>query len=417
MSRSQRRGLYGLGCGLSALAALLRQPGKWSWKTVWAEDGAVYISEALHQSWWRTPFRGYAGYFQLVPRILVLPVRWLPASTWAAYCAVTAALVTAVLAMLIHHWSEGWVRHWGLRLVVPALVVLAPVAFQEITADLTNLGWPLLVASVWAVLACQHTRREVAGRVGVVVATALSTTVAVLLVPFAIGVARWRRTRADVVVAASLVAASVVQGVTDLFLEQRPKASSTASDLPVELAVRVAGIAVVGVRWLDRLWEHERWWFAIASLAVIAAFVVLCQPRSQPRSRIAVATGLTGLAVLMYVVPVWIRGTAENSVTPGGISTVGSRYDYVPIILLVSALVVLVDAAPRRWLRAALVAQTAIVIVTSARLANVREGGPFWADSLAQARATCAQTADPAVALPISPEPPWSVIAPCSRMR
>jgi hypothetical protein len=329
---------------------------------------------------------------------------------------VTAALVTALLAALIHHWSAGWVRHRGLRLVVPALVVLAPVGFQEITADLTNLGWPLLVASVWAVLACQDSRRDVAGRVGVVVATALSTTVAVLVVPFAIAVARRRRTRADIVVGASLVVASAVQGVADLFLEQRPRTTSTPSDLPAELAVRVAGVAVVGVRWLDRLWRNERWWFAVASLAVIVAFVVLCRPRSQPRSRVAVAAGLGGLALLMYVVPVWIRGTAAVAVTPRGISATAARYDYVPIILMVSALVVLADAAPRRWIRAALVAQTALVIVTSARLVNLREGGPFWSDSVARARATCAQSADRDVVLPISPEPPWSVIAPCSRM-
>jgi hypothetical protein len=164
------------------------------------------------------------------------------------------------------------------------------------------------------------------------------------------------------------------------------------------------------------LWRHQGWWFVIASFALLAAFVALSRPFAQPRGRLAVAMALTGTAVLMFIVSVWIRGTAELAVTASGVSTIGSHYDYVPILLLISALVVLVDAAPRRWLRTALVAQTAFVIITSARQPNLREGGPFWSDSLADARATCAQ-ADGAVALPISPQPPWTVVAPCARIR
>jgi hypothetical protein len=382
---------------------------------MWAEDGAVYITDAVHGGWWRTPFRGYAGYVQVLPRLLVLPVRWLPVSLWAAYCACAAALVTAILAALVHHWSEGWVKHRSLRLVVPALMVLAPVAYQEINADLTNLGWPLLVASVWAVLASQRTRGDVVGRTAVVVATALSTTLALLVVPFAIMVLRWRRTRADAIVTGALVGAVVVQGGIDLFLEPRPAVASSVSDLPAEVTVRIAGIAMVGVRWLDRLWRHDGWWFAIASVLAVVAYIALSRPCAQPRSRLAVVAGLLALSVALFVVPVWIRGTGELALTPSGVGASGARYDYVPIVLLVSALVLLIDEAPRRWLRALFLVQSAVVLITSASLANQREDSPFWADAVTAARATCTPGNGDAAAA-IAPEG-WFVAVPCARLR
>ena len=49
---------------------LARQPGTPSWRSIWAEDGAVYGREAFGLPIWRTLFRGYGGYVQFVPRLL-----------------------------------------------------------------------------------------------------------------------------------------------------------------------------------------------------------------------------------------------------------------------------------------------------------------------------------------------------------
>src|SRR5258706_10111775 len=72
---------------------LVRRPGTSSWQTIWAEDGAVYGSDALAHPWWRSLFRGYAGYVQLVPRLLAALVRVVPISGTASLFAAGAALV------------------------------------------------------------------------------------------------------------------------------------------------------------------------------------------------------------------------------------------------------------------------------------------------------------------------------------
>ena len=67
----------------SAALVLLRQPGFASWNTVWAEDGAVYASQALSRPALHTLVTPYAGYVQLTPRLLALPVRVLPVAWFA----------------------------------------------------------------------------------------------------------------------------------------------------------------------------------------------------------------------------------------------------------------------------------------------------------------------------------------------
>jgi hypothetical protein len=226
----------------------------------------------------------------------------------------------------------------------------------------------------------------------------------------------WRRRRSDIVVAVGLTAAAAVQGVADLFLEQRIRDPSSVGDLPAEVAVRVVGVAAFGVRWTERAWLELGWLLPLAAFAAFVAVLVLSRPKQQDRTRLVVGAALALLAVAFFVVPVWVRGTHGLRMTGDVYSGAGTRYDYVPIILLVSALVILVDGAPRRWLQGLVVAQTAFVILTGMRIPNLREAGPMWSESVANARDACNQGA-PEALVPISPGDPWTIIVPCGRLR
>src|SRR4051812_26930028 len=161
-----RKVVMAVAFAVAAVAAqLLRQRGYRTWNTVWAEDGFVYAADAYRQPALSTLFRGYAGYAQFGPRLLILPARLLPVSALAAYCAIVSAAVWALLGLFVVRSSRGWIESRGLRVVLAVLVVAAPTAFYEVNANLANLGWPLLYAAAWAVASRRTGAADVAARV------------------------------------------------------------------------------------------------------------------------------------------------------------------------------------------------------------------------------------------------------------
>ena len=112
--------------GLVVAVELLRQPGARTWDTVWAEDGTIYAEQAIHLPALTALTRPYAGYVQLLPRLLALPARVLPVAWYAPWFAVAGALTAALLGLLVVHSAEGWITNRGLRWLVGLTVATTP---------------------------------------------------------------------------------------------------------------------------------------------------------------------------------------------------------------------------------------------------------------------------------------------------
>jgi hypothetical protein len=195
--------------------------------------------------------------------------------------------------------------------------------------------------------------------------------------------------------------------------------NSRVSDLPSEYGVRVIGSLFFGERWLSTVWTTLGPWLVVLAAVVIAVVLWCADVRSVSRARWLVAAAAVALSLAMFVVPVWLRGTlilrlhADNSISPGG-----SRYVVVPVLLLVTAVVVIVDAANRSWTKRVVVLHGLLLIVVCFGLANERSRGPEWQAQVTRARDSCAQNGlDPTVQVPIAPSPGWSVSVPCHTLR
>jgi hypothetical protein len=94
---------------------LIRQSGVESWKTVWAEDGSVYFRQTTSIG---HLFDGYAGYLQLIPRMLGLLANQLPIADVAVFFAIAGACVTALAALAVWHFSAQLVPTRVLRAVL-----------------------------------------------------------------------------------------------------------------------------------------------------------------------------------------------------------------------------------------------------------------------------------------------------------
>ena len=93
---------------------LLRQAGVPAWRTLWGEDGYVFLPQALAHPG-ASLLRPYAGYLQLVPRLIADGVALLPLSDAALALAVTGALIAAGCAVFAGHASAGHIRSRWLR--------------------------------------------------------------------------------------------------------------------------------------------------------------------------------------------------------------------------------------------------------------------------------------------------------------
>jgi hypothetical protein len=131
------------------------------WQTIWAEDLWVYLPDALAHPW-SGVFTPYAGYLQLVPRLVGQFVSLLPLREAAAGFAVAGAGIAAACALFVYHASAGHVRSPLPRAVLGASVILLPVALIEIADNGVNTPWYLMFALFWGLLWRPRTRTAMA---------------------------------------------------------------------------------------------------------------------------------------------------------------------------------------------------------------------------------------------------------------
>ncbi len=411
-----------LGVGALVVAVvlpLLRQQGAPSWDTIWGEDGWVYFQQA-HDHGLSVLFRGYAGYLQLVPRLLAIPTALVPVADLARYFALVAAVVGALLAWFVYWASEGWVEARPVRLALASLVVLAPALGYENTANATNLIWILLGVAPWALVARAEHRGAVVVRSIVAFAAATATALSAVLLPLALGWACVRRRRPTWTVCASFVVGSVVQFAVVLHTrDTRPRHTvRQALALPQIVGVKVFGQLLVGDRGIRALWDHHSALAVLAPVLVVGLVVILVS--GLDRSRQALAASLVTLAVVSFVVPAWGRGTNQvalaltarsqfGAALAGTYNPMSARYGVPPVLFLASAVAIGAGALRpgrdqlARVCRVGFVTWVVVVALIGFPVRSPRSAGPTWSGAVARLRQQACrhEPADTVVRVPV----------------
>ncbi len=377
---------------LLTLVQLVRVTGVPVVRSIWAEDGSVFLTGALAR---RSVFSTYAGYLNVVPRSIGWVVAHRPLGEAAVWFAVVPAFVTSLLAVAVFRLSDFVVRSPWLRAVVASSLVLPPILVYESMASTANLQWPLVAALFWALARPATARWDLVTCAVIAVAAALSSSVALLFLPLAVLVVVLRRDdRRAWIVPGVFGVASIMQALAVLSTSA-PAARGDAAlgALPKLYAVNVVGESVLGHRLVDETWLGPGLApFLALALALIAALTVLwfrCDGAGRLWGGVAVAASLVAYASTAF----W-RG-AEQVVLQSGLQTgSGARYTGLGLQLLVAGGVVLVDRArmARRWhgvLVAVVVAQALLVPLASFRLRTERSDGPRWSSTLADAERAC----------------------------
>jgi hypothetical protein len=331
---------------LGAAVMLARISGRPAWQSVFGEDPGIYLPWALAHPWHL--LQSYAGYLQLVPRLIGQVAALVPVRDASVVFAAGGALVASGCGLFTYHASAGHIGSRWLRVLVGLSVVLLPVAQLEIADNGVNTIWYLLATLFWAALWRPRTRSGAACAAVVAFAAATSTSLALLYAPlFAARVAAVPRRPREHAATAGWVLGSVLQ----LAVILTSHLSRLAPRDPVNAVLFYAHDVL-----LPALGWHLSWALRDAVgltgatvlmgglIAVVLAWAVVTQPgRCRVFVLTAVATGLVFSAVTSAIAwggpSLLVTLTVEH----------GARYATVPILLLDAALIVAADSYARRW--------------------------------------------------------------------
>ena len=393
---------------------LARQPGVSALDTMYAEDGAVFLGQALADGPADAITRPYGGYVHVVPRLLAELTAALPVRGAAPALALESAAFVAMLAIVVFRASGGHIRSTAIRAVLALSMVVVPVAQEEVLNNIANLHWYLLFASVWVLLWVPTSRWEVLVGGLVLLLTAMSDPLALLLLPLA--VARgWAlgRPYADGFMVALVGGLAAQLGLTTLGDATRQR-NAVAPKLLEQVhwyAFYVVGRGIFGSRAVGRFGDATSIYLVMVAVLMSAvsgvAAVVL-------RVRTAAVVGVFAvMSVLFYLAPLMLTGS-----TP-------SRYTVIPVLLLFSMVATAWDGlrepmpkVPRLAIEVVLILVLVTVWSFNFRVGNRRARGPRWSQEVAVAMARCQDGVLESVDLPITPAAPdqWWAAVPCDRL-
>ena len=420
--------------------------------TLWAEDGRLFLAGAERHGLAVT-FAPYAGYLQVVPRLIADGVVWLsPVSAWADAMTAASCLVAGGTAVAVFFCSRAVVPSPALRAVLAAITVLLPLGPRDVLGNAANLHSVLLWGLFWLVLARPATRRGALALGGLGMLAALSEIQAAFLLPL-MAVVVWRRRQSAWLLAGPLVGIAAQLAAT-IASPRAPGRHVSLSALSVAEGYVINGVMPDLAPYSDigPLLAAGGLLLGVLVLGAILALAVVAFRRTDADRRIALVAAFV-LSVLVYAASVLVNpGTyyAYATLNRTQLLTVWlTRYGVVPGMLLLAMAVVsasiLTESAPEsspesspepsprssagspgaprvaRQERRRLVGGVAVVGIVAILVAGYhpswtrRSDGPTWSTQLPAATEAC--RSDPSLRLVELRETiDWMVPVQCSRL-
>jgi hypothetical protein len=404
---------------MAFLACLFRPTSPSQRFALWGEDGNVFTQQVRASGILHSFFTTYAGYYNLLPRLVAsiasaLPLQWTPpVYAIASFLVISGATVIA--------WSSA--RGMGLNpwtcAAIAATVFILPAGDYEIFGTLTNVQWYVAAAAV-VFVACWiggYTPSPVPAAILIVVAGLTCPSFFTLAPAIAVTTLIRRRSLDWIVLSATLTA-----GVIQLWgashspptAEGRHVAFGAHTGLDVFL-VRIVDGAFVGSRLLDTTVTSLTWHGAQVLAAFVLAALLAFGVRQGFGLRQLVPLFLTAQAILFYIETMVLRSsdiaTAGLALeTPGRSSyAVAGRYMAAPALCLAVAAMILIDRLyatrfhGRQLIAAGLLGAWIIVLIVNFPVNLGRLPLRTWESSINAAQANCRTNPKLKVTVPNAP--------------
>lgn len=404
---------------LAVVLQLFRVGPSSALSSLWAEDGPVFLGGALGHGFFTAVTMTYAEYLVVIPRLIGEVGAIVPLEDAAVAMNLTATLIVAVSGLAVWFASAGHIRSPYLRALLVALTVLPPVA-GETAASAANVAWHTTFAAFWLLLWRPATTWGACLAGLLILFSCLSSPAAFFFAPIALLRAVAIRDRRDALIVGAFALAMAIQlPVTALNDEQTSTYLWTWNILTTFLQ-RVLNGAVLGVELGGSAWADWGWPFLIAISVAVAVYLAALFARA-PSGRLFAAIAVV-TSVAMFLASSYSRALGNAMTWPEGIhNNTGGRYALVPVLLLISAALALIDSRSRSSKGPPIVAiaTVAVLIVSLVGSFDVNaapdRGGPPWGESVDAARAECESEDRAEVPVFVAPEG-WTMTVSCDRL-
>ncbi|MHA7171271.1 hypothetical protein ACX801_24280 [Arthrobacter bambusae] len=391
--------------------------------TIWAEDGAVFLQDALSRRGLLDVFAPYQGYLHVVPRAMTkFVVRFFSIDDFAIAVSSLSCLLITLIALMVFHCSRALTTNVLIRLAWASITIFVAPGALETQGNFANIHWYLLWLVPWLLIKPTQSKYE---GVLLFVVAALASLTEILTVMFVPLFLYRFKDKALLPARLGLLVGITCQIITTLsYPRSAPFAPVNVASVAEGWFLNSSSAVIFGTsRQISRnILNFGVLPVVLAALPFFLAFLYLLLKGSM---RIRVAA----LSFVAASVGVWTAAAVFNfsdtfdysefGVTQWGAFLLG-RYSTVPsmfLLALVPLLAVLWEkTSPKATtgvLAAFLVLQCLYFFPSSA----FRQEGPLWATGVATARVAC--IADPGMTeYPIGTAPgAWKVQVHCNDLR
>ncbi|MBT2531669.1 hypothetical protein J7E83_05940 [Arthrobacter sp. ISL-48] len=402
-------------------------------RTVWAENGGVFLRDVLANGDLMSIPLSYDGYLHVIPRMLAsLAHAVVPLQGYALAMSLLTCLAVGAISVAVVHLSRSVTEAVPVRLMIAAIPVLLPIGPHEVLGNAANLHWYLLWLMPWLLLYKPKSRAAAGGMFLAAFLTAASEIITGMFLPLAVWAAFRRRNFAA---PAGLALGVVLQVLTTL---TKPRFSGAAPSDAVDIPSVLLGFGLlpIGSIWhadsrtlASNIISFGGWALFIPCLLVVAllAYVLVAGGRGLKLT----ALGALGASVLCWVASVVLSGStifnyAHYTATDWATEFVYIRYAAAPamflllLVPLAAAVALTRGHVNQRTAFAVAGMFVAFLLASYLPASTVRDAGPSWSAGVSEARAACeADPSLPTAAVLVAPVA-WKfdqVQIPCSELR
>ncbi|WP_155845065.1 hypothetical protein [Arthrobacter sp. 135MFCol5.1] len=391
--------------------------------TIWAEDGAVFLQDALARPGILGVFAPYQGYLHVVPRFAAaFVVRLFPVDAYAVAISLLSSLITGLVALMVFHCASAISTRLVPRLAWASITIMVAPAALETQGNFANLHWYLLWLAPWLLIKQARNKPE-----GILLfaAAALSSLTEILTLMFVpiflyrfrdqwlwparagllLGIACQVFTTVSYPRSAPFEPANILSVVVGWFLNSSSAVVFGTSNQIALITLNFGAVPIV-----------------LAALPFFAAFLFLLFRGTAAHRGVAVvavvaSVGVWAAAVLFNFSKEF--NYAEFTAAQWHEFLLG-RYSVVPSMFLLVLFPLLAVALERTSAKAATSVLTVFALLQCLYFFpsfSFRQDGPVWAVGVADARAACA--ANQAMVAHVVATAPgnWKVDVPCAILR
>jgi hypothetical protein len=163
------------------LFLFLRASGRFLYAHLWAEDGSLFLPDAITYGW-KSIFLPYAGYYHTLPRIIAYITHFFDASTYPLIIVISTSIIfISVIQLLISENYSYLVKERYHRFLICLSLCMAP-GLHEVLGNLANLHWILFLYISLSTLNDSNTKLKLSEGLFLLVAI-FSTGETIVLIP------------------------------------------------------------------------------------------------------------------------------------------------------------------------------------------------------------------------------------------